>query len=358
MKCTYLWTGLALGAWAVFGPADLSHAQSTSIGSSNNAQGSAGTGASGGPGPTTGVGGGVGGNYGGVSGGGVGGRYGGASGGGVGGQYSGGTTRPSSNMNNAGAQDRYRGQGIDFSRNETGGGVGTGNGNQFDRYNGGANSNTATARDRYRSQQEQLNDTDDFQSDPNQSRRSSTQGRNYDRRRDAIERRRYQEDRLLDHADGDIRDRYNDRFNSRYNDRNRSRDRNDDGYYGGTTNVFIDGDDGYGYVDGAYVDDNGNYIGRGVASQYAPQRTTRDVGRGYTNRTSTTSRDPATNRMNTGRNPLPRTAAEKESMDRAANYVDANRGRQADDQLNEELPNETGTAAGRRVDARLDPRAR
>lgn len=363
MKCTYLWTGFALSAWLVFGPADLSRAQSTTIGSGNTAQGSAGgtgvgaAGSTGGTGPTTGVGGGVGGNFGGVSGGGVGGRYGGASGGGVGGRYSGGTTTPT-NQNNTGAQDRYRGQGIDFSRDESGGGgVGTGNGNQFDRYNGGDNAATATARDRVRSQRERLNDNDDFQSDPYQSRQTSRDRQSYNPRRDAIERRRYQEDRLLERADGDRFRRYDDRYDGRYDDSPYSGN-------GGTTNIFVD--DGYssdGYVDGAYVDDYGNYIGRGIGTQYAPQRSYRGTVRNYATLTPARDRKYTNDRTERGRgasnlDPLPSGSVRRQSMDRAANFVDANLGRAADDQLDEELPAGSGTTAGRRVDARLDPRGR
>ena len=369
MKRTTIWTGIALGAWLISIPAGFTWAQT---GSGNAQTGGTSTTQSSGPtSNTTGVGGGVGG------------AYGGASGNTYGNIISGNTNTGSTNLNNGGATDRFRGQGIDRA-----GDAPLQGGNQFDRYNGG---NTNTARDRYRSRQEQLNDDDSFQSDPYQSSRNS--GERYDRRRDAIERRRYQEQQLIDSANrpttsrpnftGGYDDRYysreDDLYGSQYNDNNFRNDYNldrnryfndrynNDGVNRGTTNVFID--DGYGYdrgvVDGAYIDDNGNYIGRGVATQYAPQRTRTRV----TVREVERARKPPVTRLNTNDSSLrdrgagnfdqlPNNSARKQSMDRAANYVDANLGREADERIDEEFPRGTGTEAGRRVDARLDPRAR
>lgn len=439
MKRTLILSKIALSAWLVIVPAGLSFAQSGggSAGGGTSGGGgiSAGAGAaqgggdgtgvgaaglgSGNAGPTTGVGGGVGGQFGGVSGGGVGGRFRGVSGGGAGGRYSQGSS--STNFNNAGAADRLRGQGIDqagngengiFSGNSTNtnatGRVGTGNGNQFDRYNGGAtnrvggNSNYSgdgsvrDARDRLRSQAERLNDNDDFQSDPYQSRQYANQPQTYERRRDARERRQYQTDRALDAAatsqqngdqpnfTGGYDDRYYSRedafYSSRYNDHNFRNDRRRDygattgGVYGngaGGTTVIVD--DGYGYssgavVDGAYVNDNGVYVGPGLGTQYYPDRRYTS-GRRDAVRAPPRGRNLAVDRMNTNDpslrdrgagniDQLPSGGARKQSMDRAANFVDANLGREADEKLDEEFPEGTGVQAGRRVDARLDPRAR
>ncbi len=325
MKRTTLWLGVALSAWLINFPAGSAWAQTG--GGATNAQGS--TTPTGGVGATTGVGGGVGG------------AYGGASGNTYGNIISGNNTnRP--NLNNAGAADRFRGQGIDRSGDAP---LTGGNRNQFDRYNGGGANSVQNARDRNRTRQERWNDNDDFQSDPYQSSRDSSDQGGYDRRRDSLERRRYQEERLLDGAGRDEAafDHYGRRpnFSGRYYNRD-------------TTNVYID--DGYndGYaVDGAMVDDYGNYIGRGVGTQYAPQRST------TTNRAPYSERSYNQNRLRyRGVNPSPMSSESRRSMDRAAHTVDANRGRNADEKLDEELGEDSGTTAARRVDARVDPRGR
>lgn len=358
MKCLRIYTGLALGGWLAFVPLDFTHAQAGRTDATGNT--AAGTTSSGGIGATTGVGGGVGGQYGGSTGR----TY---------ADYIGGSQQGTGNLNNAG--DYYRGQGVDRAGDEP-----FANDSRPQRGSSRFNDGIPNSRysrpnfygqsnDRLRSRAEQLNDGDDFQSDPYQSSRSSrdstsqlnemtpSNGLTYDRRRDAIERRRYQEDRLLADKDPEALRRWN-RYSDRFNDR--SRYQNDDP----DINVFVD-DDGYGYGDGYY--DDGNYTG----NIYVPDRVQMDrIDRGARrNRVVEPadapprlrvrrSVDPSADRGAGNFDQLPSSGARKQSLDRAANHVNANLGRDADDELDADFPANSGIEAGRKLDARVDPRGR